>query len=78
MLIYFKTWIKQFKEKVSRYGDLANDMQDDKSFPRKNEYSEILNYLGMVNACDDAIDTFKDAWKDYQSNPQSSINLKYT
>ena len=68
MLIYFKTWIKQFKKENTRFGDLARDIQSDESFPRKNNYEEMIDYLKMGDASSNAIDTFKDAWKSYQNN----------
>ncbi len=73
-MIHFKTWLLQFKKDENRFGDLARDIQIDESFPKENDYSEILNHLRMVDACDNAVDTFKDAWNNYQSNNTQSLS----
>ena len=58
----FKAWIKQFKGAHSPLGDLADDIINDKDFPKSNGYKTLREYFGN-NA---AAETFEKAWKYYK------------
>lgn len=77
----FRVWIEKFNKDQSPIGDLARDIALDHTFPsppdivnrfkdRAKEmtyddwYSEILEHISS-GRCEDAIKTFKKAWKLY-------------
>jgi len=58
----YRTW------KDNRFGDLAHDMWCDTSFPRQSyDTDEILTHLKWKRACQEAIDTAKQALKLYRA-----------
>ena len=61
----FRVWIRQFDGDNTAFGDLADDIKDDRNFPKINDYDEILSYLKRKNACSACIDTVKTAWMQY-------------
>ncbi len=70
----FYTWIiRNFRNENSPRGDLAKDMERDKThFPRNTrpgKYSSwhklIRGYLERNHACDSCLETFEDCWKEY-------------
>jgi uncharacterized protein YozE (UPF0346 family) len=65
-LITFYTWLKQFKNSQNSLGDLSRDALADSSFPRTSKYETILEHLTFSNACDNAIDTFRKSFGNYQ------------
>lgn len=60
----FKDWIAKYKDADNRLGDLARDVLLDDAFP-DHEYL-VVEYLENIRACDNAIDTAKDAIKKYK------------
>jgi uncharacterized protein YozE (UPF0346 family) len=68
----FKQWLKQYKDADCPIGYLARDAMDDKTFPHdlgknmKTRHDRIRYYLESVNACDDCLDTFEEAWMEYE------------
>lgn len=64
----FRIWIKQYIGESTPLGDLAEDIIDDSTFPRKNNHDTILEYLHDQNAIQNAIITFESAWKLYTKN----------
>jgi uncharacterized protein YozE (UPF0346 family) len=65
-MITFYTWILQFRKFDNAIGDLSRDISRDSSFPRTVKYEKILTYLKSVNACDNAVITFKKSFTRYQ------------
>jgi uncharacterized protein YozE (UPF0346 family) len=63
----FKNWIAKYEKQGKPIGDLARDISGDKEFPETNDCEKILDYLHHNHACDNAIDTFKSAWRRYIS-----------
>ena len=64
----FITWIIEQSERNDKIGDLSRDIKDDTKFPNKNSsFEKIKEYLEMSGACDDAMITFKEAKKEYQT-----------
>lgn len=65
---YFKTWLIDNYLKVDNYlGDLAKDIKYDKDFSRTNDENKIYDYLKNSGACKECLDTFKEAYKMYNS-----------
>ncbi len=64
-MISFRVWIRQFIDHNNAIGDLARDINDDSNFPKKNDYNTLLVYLKDHDACDDAIQTLKESWQQY-------------
>ena len=58
-------------------GDLSRDIDDDSNFPKKNDYKLILDYLRDENACDGAIQTFKDSWSKYMITLHPTDFIKF-
>lgn len=63
----FVEWVSRHNGKDTPLGDLAYDISRDKSFPTTNSREDIIAYLNGKHACDEAISTFKTAWKSYQA-----------
>ena len=69
----FYNWMKKnYKGEDSVRGDLFEDMERDKGFPRNPHpgkydawFEIIFRHLVNMNACDEAIDTFEECWRDY-------------
>jgi uncharacterized protein YozE (UPF0346 family) len=66
----FRVWIRQFIGESTPFGDLADDITDDSTFPKKNDHDIILEYLHEQRAIPNAITTFETAWKQYQTKNQ--------
>lgn len=64
-MMSFRVWLRHFIEDNTAIGDLSRDADRDSIFPTKNDYHAILNHLQNLNACSNAIDTFKTSWSDY-------------
>ncbi len=64
-MMSFRVWTRQFIDDNNAIGDLARDIDDDSNFPKKNDYNTLLNYLKDRNACDNAIQTLKESWYQY-------------
>lgn len=63
----FCQWMNRFEDEETRYGDLVRDMKSDYDFPDNNDRYEIEWYLSVkCNACNDALDTFRSAFDDYE------------
>lgn len=65
----FKEWVLRHEGKNSPLGDLASDVSRDETFPEENTREAILNHLTdpAINACPEAVDTFKRAWSSYRA-----------
>lgn len=61
----FKTWIKQFKDYDTPFGDLAGDIKRDKAFPSTKKFERMAKHLICNRACSDALDTFAEAYMRY-------------
>ena len=63
----FFTWmIRKHQRDDTPIGDLARDMQhESKKFVRSTAYCHNRNYLELHGACDDCMEAFEDAWKEY-------------
>ena len=59
----FTTWIKNFKDAHSPFGDLARDINEDKNFPKSNSFKVLHSYLEGTYA----EDAFLLAWEHYKS-----------
>jgi uncharacterized protein YozE (UPF0346 family) len=63
----FTKWLYSKILRDDRVGDLARDAYDDPNWPKKaNDYQVIYDYLESQNACDNALETLKIAWKRYK------------
>jgi len=65
----FKEWVLRHTGKDSPLGDLARDVSGDRSFPEENTREAILVHLKgpTINACPEAVETFKRAWISYRA-----------
>ena len=69
----FYNWMKKnYEGEDSERGDLFEDMKCDKGFPRNpcpGKYDAwfdiIYRHLKILGACNEAIDTFEECWRDY-------------
>lgn len=61
----FKTWIKQFRGENTRFGDLEADIQEDADFPLTHSYTVMDNHLRGMGASDACLDTFQEAFNEY-------------
>lgn len=66
----FKNWLLNCSD-YSRYGWLAVDVENDKTFPDTNDYLEMSNYLEK-NAGEMSKQMFKDAWEEYGKRNQKT------
>ena len=62
----FKQWVLQFVNEDSPRGDLAVDIQNDKTFPNSSSYNEMYDYLYHMNVSDPCLHSFDMAWNDYR------------
>lgn len=61
----FNSWIKQFLDEDSQFGDLARDIERDKSFPSNvTDWSQIENHIHD----DIVIEIAKSAFEDYKAS----------
>jgi len=65
----FAVWINQFKDAHSPFGDLANDIANDKNFPNTNDYNVLRTYLENTAA----LGTFELAWQHYTGQIDTKI-----
>ena len=69
----FKNWLLNFSD-YSKYGYLAVDIENDKTFPNTNNYLEMFNYLVENNAGEISKQMFKEAWEEYgKRNPKTNV-----
>ncbi len=67
----FYSWLMQFKDDDTAIGDLAKDARRDRGFPRRSiSYRNLKAYLENCQACDEAINTFSDAFAQYKAAKQ--------
>ena len=60
----FKNWLLNSSD-YSKYGYLAVDIENDKTFPNTNNYFEMFSYLVENNAGEVSKGLFKEAWEEY-------------
>ncbi|WP_160693050.1 YozE family protein [Clostridium sp. C2-6-12] len=63
--ITFKQWIVDKRWSNNPRGDLARDIFSDPNFPDTHDYSEMIDYLNYKQACKEAKDTFRYAYKTF-------------
>lgn len=66
MKITYKEWIKKYIDRDTMTGDFAKDIQSDYSFPKTDDYNEILNYLIGRNVSEQIIEIFNATWRMYE------------
>ena len=63
----FTNWLRDRKQEDTRIGDLARDMLQDTSWPKKATTKKAFRqHLEEMGACDAALETFEEAWTRYQ------------
>lgn len=66
MPITFREWILKFVDVDLPIGDLANDIRQDKYFPKDNKREVLYEYLVSKSQNDrNVLNTFTDAWDYY-------------
>ena len=73
----FKTWIKQFQGEDSPLGDLAEDIDRDKSFPCTDKFEKMISHLVNHNACEECIREFSEAYIEYMTDEVNKCTEKY-
>ena len=63
---FYEWMLSRYAGKDSPRGDLTGDMKRSGDFPNTCDRAAILNYLDGKFACDEAIEVFKRAYRDYQ------------
>ena len=61
----FKTWIKDFEDDDTPFGDLARDIKIDEEFPVTKKFEKIARHLRDLNACQGAMRTFGEAFIEF-------------
>ena len=71
----FKTWLRQYLNDDTPYGDLARDVVSDKQFPKnypttkesgeRVDHFIIRNYLESCRACPECMTVFEETWHLY-------------
>lgn len=62
----FGFWLSQQRHRNDRVGDLASDVKRDTQWPpRLMTKDGIESYLRLRGACEEAIEAFKQAWKEW-------------
>jgi uncharacterized protein YozE (UPF0346 family) len=62
----FYDWLlERYLGKDTPRGDLAYDAKREKDFPKLDDRTAILHYLGSKHACREAVGVFKRAYRDY-------------
>lgn len=56
----------KYAEAKDRFGDFANDMRRDETFPAFADREIILSYLKELSACGSAVETFIELWSKYE------------
>ena len=65
-MTFYEWMLNKYAGKNTPRGDLANDMERDKDFPKYGDRKAILSYLEYKRAIDECIACFKRCWRDYQ------------
>ena len=63
----FFDYMMRFLKKDSPSGDLARDMNHDKDFPASNDRGAIMNYLRLLDAYYDCLNTFGRCCRQYEA-----------
>ena len=62
----FYSWMLQkYKGKDTPKGDFAEDMENDRNFPRNVGRERLLEYLEWNAACEECIAVFIECWSEY-------------
>lgn len=61
----FRQWVIGKRWEDNPRGDLARDIYKDVNFPHTYSYGEMLSYLKYKDACKEAIETFKTAYRTF-------------
>jgi uncharacterized protein YozE (UPF0346 family) len=65
----FYRWLVKQKDRSDPIGDLSNDVQRDKGFPRESSSLEkIRGYFINQFACDEAIQALEEAYEEFKNN----------
>lgn len=65
-MTFYEFVVKNYDGKNEPAGDLAEDMQDDKNFPKQaTDWDKIESYLYSKGAITDAISTAKKVYAEY-------------
>ncbi|MEH2451500.1 hypothetical protein [Nostoc sp.] len=72
----FRSWLKQFKDEDSSYGDLANDAFSDDSWSGYTAKS-LAKSMKRYGACSGAWQTFREAVRDYSASEGLTKSQRY-
>lgn len=67
----FREWLKKHEGKDTIFGDLADDVKHDKSFPDAENYNAIYEHLDSKSSfriASKVLRTFREAWAAYAKN----------
>lgn len=63
----FYVFMQRYADQDNRFGDLVNDMNGDRRFPKQSaSKDEIRSYLIRAGACWACLETFEAAWYNYR------------
>lgn len=67
-VLTFKEWLlKNYSGVDTQFGDLAGDVEHDRTFPEENTRERIHGYLRVDrHACRECLQTFSCAWAAYR------------
>ena len=66
--IEYVQWLKQQCDRYDSIGDVAYDFMCDVKTRKFKSYTQFLDYLEEVNACDEAIEACKQSYKEYSEH----------
>lgn len=71
--ISFTNWLRDRKQEDTRIGDLARDMLQDTSWPKKaTTKNAFRQHMEEMGACDAALETLDKAWTCYQQQKRGA------
>jgi uncharacterized protein YozE (UPF0346 family) len=63
----FPEWLARQRNRRSPVGDLADDVADDRCFPRDGDFQRFLAHMWHHGCCAQAEDALRQAWRSYQA-----------
>ncbi len=79
----FKTWLRQYLNDDTPYGDFARDVTADKQFPKnyplrkegaeRVDHNIILYHLKARHACSECVAVFEETWSLYTHQKEKRV-----
>lgn len=66
----YTEWLKNHKGQETAIGDLADDVLQDRDFPKTNNYEEMRSYLSLKTMDMLVLRTFEDSYTKYLNSKE--------